>query len=434
MSDHRRGELPGSSVKVLAVASVVTVVAAHLGARNVAWFMDINSFWLREGLALGLAATLALAWLPRWRMSRALRVAVVLPAVQIIAIAIGWAIWRGLASANPYIPIAKEAPLLRELPLVWVVAVAGPLTLALAYAIAWKRRGEWLHAWVMLALVWLLLVGLCAPIVARMSTSWWFVDYSQLRRTLEHWPLVLGIPLAVAVSFTTVAIRRFELVGSRRLQVQGILLLLFTFAVLAGFTSHHSAPQIYANYVHLLLALTLVAAGAITVLGAAIVLRAWRWRHALTGNVIVGTIARGEDADDTVARYEITGWLRGPRLSSRSFELVTSAGTLRVPGNVAIVAELPASSTQLAIGGAIPVLREGSRVALAGFIAPSPDHPFRASLGLIPGLAGITIGRMTEPPAGFAGVALALWRPCIAFLIVVSAVALPGLAAALSLF
>jgi hypothetical protein len=126
----------------------------------------------------------------------------------------------------------------------------------------------------------------------------------------------------------------------------------------------------------------------------------------------------------------IAGWLRGPRLVARPFRVLTRAGTVPVPGDVAVVASPPLLSTRLATGEALAVISEGDRVAVAGFVVPPADHPFRTSAGLIPGSAGIHAGREGEPPGGFTAMALVLWRPCVAYLIVTVAAALPGVAAA----
>lgn len=43
------------------------------------------------------------------------------------------------------------------------------------------------------------------------------------------------------------------------------------------------------------------------------------------------------------------------------------------------------------------------------------------------------VRRLDDGGGGFASIALVAWRPCVAFLMILTAVALPGLAAALGL-
>jgi hypothetical protein len=195
-------------------------------------------------------------------------------------------------------------------------------------------------------------------------------------------------------------------------------------ATAAGAELNAGTSQVYANYAHVLLALAIVTGVALATLGVA----SWRTRHVLAESTIHGTIAC--DGNETIAAFEIAGWLRGPRLAWRPFEVMTPGGPVRVTRDIRVVAALPALSTRLRTGEAVRVLREGDRVALSGFVAPHGDHPFRASHGWVPE-ADAMVAR-EESPAGFAGVALALWRPCVAYLLVVTAVALPALAAALA--
>src|SRR5262249_24501644 len=152
---------------------------------------------------------IALAWLPSWRMASALRVAVVLPAILVAAIVVGWAIWNRLAPGDPSMHISDEAPLARELPLGSVVVLAGVMTIVVARAIAWRRRREWLHAAVMLSLVHLLVAGIATSIAAA-SNGRWSVSPHELHKLLHDWPTVLVTTFVLAAAFTLVAIRSFE--------------------------------------------------------------------------------------------------------------------------------------------------------------------------------------------------------------------------------
>ncbi len=427
----RPGELPRPIAWFVAIAATLTFALADVGAHHFASFFGIGGFWLRDGLALGIAVALAVVWAPRLQTTRALRVAVALPAVQLAAIGAAWIAWRAI---SPHLlGIAKDAPLVSELPLGVAAAGAAVATIALARLIAWKRRGEWLHACVMLSLVHLLLAGLCAPIAAQVCMHIrypWAWDTHELATALRWRPLVLGLSLVLATAFTAIAIHKYEHVHRWRKHLLVALITAIAVATAMRIEPRVGSAQIYANYIHIVLALTIVAVGSLGVLGIATALATRRTRRALACGPLQATV--GRTGDDVVAYWEIAGWLRGPRLVSRPFTALTRAGALPVPGDIGVVASPPPVSTRLAAGEALALIREGDRIALAGFVAPPADHPFRTSAALVPGSAGIHVGRDGEAPAGFTGIALVLWRPCVAYLLVVIAIALPGLAAALA--
>ena len=60
------------------------------------------------------------------------------------------------------------------------------------------------------------------------------------------------------------------------------------------------------------------------------------------------------------------------------------------------------------------------------------DGPFRQTSAPIPGATGITVGRVSDERYGFTHVALDLWRPSIAYLLICVAIAAPALAALFS--
>jgi hypothetical protein len=427
----RPGELPRPITWFVAVAATLTFAVADVGAHHFAGFFGIDGFWLRDGIALGVAVMLVAVWAVPMQTTRALRIAVALPALQLAAIVAAWTAWRVLSPHLAY--AAKDAPLVNELPLGLATAGTAAATIALARLIAWKRRGEWLHACAMLSLVHLLLAGLCAPIAAQVCMHiryQWGWDTHELAKAMHWRPLVLGLPLVLATVFTAIAIHKYEHVHRWRKHLLVVVITGIAVAVAMRAEPRVGSAQVYANYIHVLLALTIVAVGSLGVLGIATALGTRRTRRALARGPLEATVLRS--GDDVVAYWEIAGWLRGPRLVSRPFTALTRAGALRVPGEIGVVASPPPVSTRLAAGDALALIREGDKIALAGFVAPPADHPFRTSAALVPGSAGIHVGRDGEPPAGFTGIALVLWRPCIAYLLVVIAIALPGLAAALS--
>jgi hypothetical protein len=149
----------------------------------------------------------------------------------------------------------------------------------------------------------------------------------------------------------------------------------------------------------------------------------------LARDALAGTIA--DDGAGTVARMQIAGWLRGPDVSARAFEVETANGRIAVPGGIEIVFDPQPTSARLASGHSLPVLQVGDRVTLAGF-AKAQGDVYRGAVGMIPSSAGAWVGPAGVGAAGFTGVALAMWRPCVAFLLVAVAVMLPALAGVLS--
>ena len=94
----------------------------------------------------------------------------------------------------------------------------------------------------------------------------------------------------------------------------------------------------------------------------------------------------------------------------------------------------PQSTTLLRTGESIPTLRPGDRVALAGYVHITSPGPFRSTSAPIPGEGGITVRRVGagDERCGLGNVALELWRPSVAYLVICVACALPGLAGLLS--
>ncbi len=410
----------------LAVASLVTIAVAHEGASYLAQYLDPlgrhSGFWMREGPAIGVAIALGLCWWPRWRLSRGLRVAVLLPVVQVVSVGVAMILWRTYAHRLP--DSAEATPVLPMLPF------------SASRAIADGRRGEWLHAAATLALVQLLLVGLWLPIVANVwcadDTPTWYswddVANAIASPRLIAWVLVP--PTIASTIFATVAIRRYDTVRGWRgpFAIVVAIALITATVVRLHLTLHNSL--LYANFIHLVLALAVVAGGTLLALALSLWVRGRRDRRALLGDPITGVI--GRDGNDPIACLQIAGWLRGPRMTARPFTVITRDGALSVPGGATIVCDPPDVSTRLASGEAVHLLRPGDRVIVTGFVAPPGGDPFRSSTARMPGTNGIFVGREIDAPAGFAGVTLSMWRPGIAFLLVVVAIALPALAGALA--
>jgi hypothetical protein len=141
---------------------------------------------------------------------------------------------------------------------------------------------------------------------------------------------------------------------------------------------------------------------------------------------MVGVVDRA-DAGPVIA-LEIASWLRAPRIIQRPFSIATSAGTIPVSG-AELVAPLPPATTLLARGETLGVIHGGDAVVVAGQ-ARDAGGPFRSSAAPLSGELWIAPADVER--AGFTSMTLAMWRPAVGYLLIVTAVALPGLAALLS--
>jgi hypothetical protein len=426
----RVGRLPAWVTSVLALATAVTVLVVFLGEKDFVHYLGAKRFarwggW-QHGLSAGIAVMLAACWLPPWKLARSLRVALLFPVLYLVAIVAAWGLWCAMRQRWPELLAGDQVA--SRFPLAAVVVIAGSATFAVARLIVRRRRAEWLHATVMLALAHLLVAALWLPIVTHLWCEIWGVG--ETPRTLD-WLLSPGLlalalapPFAVATRFTTLAFRRPP---SQRVDGSSIVVGVAAALLVAMFcrtSAGEWSTLAYTNFVHVILALAIIAAGAL----AALALGVRRRTH--VGVARHGVIVREPDSDEPAASLEIASWLRGPRVVARSFQVLTGDGVLDVLEGAEIRVALPEISTMLPRGHAIEVLRAGDRVSVAGFVAPPGGDPFRRSAALVPGRHGVVVTRIPDESASFAALALALWRPAIAYLVVVTIAALPGLAAA----
>jgi len=141
----RAGALPPWVCWVVATAVTVTLTVAAVGARAL-WEHaghGRSTFAFRNGLALGLALAIAAAFLPPGRTtSRWLRLALLLPLIQLLGMAAAWLAWTVLA---PRLADALHtSPLVALLPLPTVTgALAGAVLVA--GRIAARHRRDRLH-------------------------------------------------------------------------------------------------------------------------------------------------------------------------------------------------------------------------------------------------------------------------------------------------
>ena len=424
LSDWRRpgGYLDRKVCAVVALGVAVTLAVTTTGPR---WFWSaygepsVSKFWIQNGLAMLAGGMLIAALLVRGT-SPALRLALALPLAHVVAIAGAWATWNAV---SPHLTDARDAsPLVSALPLGW--STLGALTLFALAGRAASRRRDWIHGMVVMALASLLAVGLWLPIVAASychGITW--LSWQELGEAHPYRiaALVLVPPLCAAFGFTLLQAR-----------VRWIVAVLLPIAFAAALASRCDTTQLalamYGNFVHVLLALTLATVGAIAAVGLTLLSRARRARRMLH-TARTGTIA----CDGAALVLEIPTYLRGPRLLSQPFAIETPQGPLLVPPGVEILARIPPITTQLRDGEALELARHGDQVVVGGFEDPDPTHPFRGSLAPQPGRHGLVVARAGDTAFGDADVALALWRPCVAYLVIGIAVALPGLISALTM-
>ncbi len=434
---------PGSVagwVRAVVGCTVIVAVALAAVSANAAWRADglatrLDGFWFRNGLAIAIAGAIAAVFLPRARSSRFVRLAALLPAILLAGMIVAWGLWSVIAPRMPY--VGRNLPLLRELPIGAAVAVMAAAA-CLAAAIAGPRRADaWIRTLVVVALVDLLLLGLWLPI----ASAWWgsrddvwHTWRFQLGSSSELVALALGPPLVVATAFAALALHRPVVArGAARL---GKLVLwpVFPAAIMARLGASEDARLVYLNLVPFLAAGAFVAAAALVALVASLWLRAGRARRRLAREraPVVGVIP--DDEDDPrglVACLELEGWLSGPRPLVDAFEVETAAGRIPIPVGAELAASVPAGSSILHPGEAVAVLRRGDRVVVGGLVGPDPDHPFRSSAALVPGPDGVVVRRHDDRSGGLDAIALLAWRPCVAFLMILTAAAIPGLVSAI---
>lgn len=420
------GMIPPWVRLVIALACAATFAAVAIGLTPLGYHpvaLDIAGF--QDVLTFAVTFWMLASYLPPWRMSRALRVAVLLPVAHAIVIGAVWARWRTLAGGA--LDPDTVTSFARELPL-GLVSATGVLALAaIAWLVARRRRSEWAHALAMLALAELLLLGLWLPIASGLGgegeAAWrLFGDLSlELPRRLA---IVIAPPTVGAIGFTALALRAPARLHRLRQQIVLFVGVMFVTAVVSRVDASDLALLRYANLLPLLLAAALVAIAALVVLGATTWWHGWAAQRAFAARSrCAGTIV--DDVDEPVVGLEITSWLRGPRVVQRPFAVVTSAGTLPVRG-AHLIATLPLASTQLRTGECIAVLRPGDAVQVAARTRAGGD-PFRTSSA--PLADEVQIAPAVDERGAFASMALVMWRPCAAYLLIASALVLTALAA-----
>jgi hypothetical protein len=394
------------------------------------WAVGRSRFWYTNGVGLCTIALIALAWLPRFRISQLLRVAVVLPVIHlgaIIAAALIWPILDGDVAAKlahlGWEPHSMGRP---DITLPQPAALAAAFVAIVLVAIAIKRRhGEWAHATVMLALSYLVLLGMWLPVLSRFAVrrhdseyAWrdWFeraLDSSEVAK------LATIPPAIVAIVFVVIAFRCPQLFERLRAKIRIAAWSLFTIAMMLAMSLPDEGWMVYFESSYLVMSAIVFAIASLVLLIAVTSLEPLRARwHGRNLASRPGVIA--DDEQGEVARFEITSWLRGPRLAMRSFAVTTSQGNVPISGAKLLVA-LPESTTTLDIGEHVDVLAPGDRVTIAGRNTAADGHPFRASDATEIAIVS------TAPRYRFSDIVLVVWRPAVAYLAILVAVAAPYL-------
>ncbi|MEO8704782.1 MAG: hypothetical protein ABI867_32295 [Kofleriaceae bacterium] len=405
----------------------ITITLTVFGGRELAKLAhahrDAVELWFRDGLSLLAVVVLAVALAMPSKLSRFARTAVMLPFVHAGVSA---------AAAVVYVTLSKlgswDSPVLAMFPVAMTVVVYSGATLVVGLAVA--RGRERMHAIVMLALANLLALGLWLPIAAQI---WRFHDPRWLERDTPgaSWTLVVFalVPaFACATLFTGFGIRRPEAMRRWRIGIVVAVGLVGLTALALRLFADNLALYFFSNFIHVALVVAMIAVGSLAAFGIAAWLRG-RGHGGPSDDArtwLAGTIVDDGDGD-VVGCIEISSWLRGPRSLLRPFTLATPSGEVIVPRGSRLASQLPLTTTTLRTGESTVVLRTGDRVMVGGFVEEAAgDHPFRGTRAIVPGRSGLVVlPQASEPSAGHA--VLAMWRPCVAYLMIVTAVGLLAL-------
>jgi hypothetical protein len=433
---HPAGTLRPVVRLALVLACIATVMLPFAGAR-VLWMQGGDDCGLQQSLfenglaTLAVLAVVCIAW-PKFSLSRYVRLAVMLPIVHLLLVAVAWPAWLEIApkieTVERWYYLAQKIPL-SSIVIGELVVVAGAARL-----IAGRRRDTtWSHAFVMISLVELLFLGLWLPIVswATCHGSWRVENDPSyaLDHAVRLTTLVIVPPLVAAIGYAFYVIRWPEKARTQRTEQIGALVMLLLVAIGLRADAPPAARVVYANFIHLLLGAQIVATAGPLLLGLGIWLRgkAIRRRLATDAGAITGVVISG-DKEPVVACFEITSWLRPPRPLVRSFSVATPGGEVPIHG-ARLVAPLDPSTTALSVGESYAALRAGDRITISSARSSgSESDPFRKTAAPIVG-ADPVVAPFGVPQLTFSDLALSLWRPAVAYLVILVAVAIPALAA-----
>lgn len=417
---------------VVALAAVLGIVVVGAAAWNL-WRMggwslrhDSHADHFVMLPMFVMAMLLVITWFPDGSVSRFVRLAVALPVIHAAALVV----------ALFYVPsletkIGDRTPMMASMPVELWFGLGLLLFVVLGRLIGGRR--EWAHAFVMLALSFLLLLGLWLPIAAWFPAKLDAYGYWAIatRRELERNPELIAAamlvpPLLIATLYTLCSVRMPRLARAGWLPIAILLSVLFVASSGARVLANNGAFLVHDNFIHLLLASVAIAIVSMVVLAASTWLVGRRTQVGLRAQARDGAIS--DDDSDVVACLQITSWLRGPRLWMRSFVANTSNELLLVPSGATLATELPKISSGMRIGEAVVVLNKRDAITLGGFVEREVgDSPFRAAKMTVPGPSGITVGRREPMSTPIETMLLTAWRPAVAYLLILIAIVVPSL-------
>lgn len=413
---------------VVVVASAITIALAAIGPQLLSDFertrIGDSGFCLKISLVIAVVVALVVIAARSYAVSRLMQLAVALPIVHGVAMVAVWFVLEVLTSSMPR--LEKLVPLLGKLSIPILLVLFGLGAFAVALAVARRRQREMLQAFVTMTLAHVLVLGLWLPIASRMCGDG-KLYWDEISRQVPSYQLVFVLmpPFMTACVATAVVMRWPRVLRIVRWPITALLVVFVVASFITRVTAQPDSIVFYGHFTHALLVAVLVATVALAMLAVA---NAWRQRVVGDGchdGVIV------DDGEPVVGCIHVPSWLRGPRPLLRSFELETASGRIAVPGG-RLHGNLPLLSSALHSGEAVVTLRAGEHVLVTGYLTrDDSDHPFRESAAPVPGPNGLDVVPLADEPSRGTHVALALWRPSVAYLLIVSVISLPSIVLAM---
>jgi hypothetical protein len=423
----------------IVAAAAVTVIVAAIGPRLM-WNLEyegwhwrdhtrepvlpIDAFWYRNAIAIASVVALALvfAWW-RYRASRFIYASIALPMLHAGMMLCAWLVFdRWLA---PVMPNALAYfPKLETLPIAHLLAGFGAASVIAAFVIARRRQREVMRTLVTLTLAHLFAFGVWLPIAAAIGGTR-RLRHDDFDLSTNGTVVILTTAFFIACAVTVFVIRAPQALHRSRSVIAGAIALLVFVAIGLRIDANHQALLFHANFQHVGFVLAFVAAASL--LAFAIV--TWWAARTPAADWRRGTIV--DDGERIVGCVHVPSWLCGPRTMLRGFELETPSGPIPVPSGH-LHARMPLWTSVMRAGEAIVVLRANDHARASGFVEAGGEHPFRGSNALVPGPSGVVVAPASEDTPRATHVALVLWRPSVAYLLILVAVALPSLLAALA--
>lgn len=436
LSRPRAGHLASWTRWLILGAALITIVIALMVPRLM---LDTEGLLapLEAKVALGalvVAGIIAVAMV-RSPVSISARIAVLLPFSHLVLMLVVAVAWVALGAR---LEVARSlVPLVEALPIGAIVGAVGAAILGSALVIARRRRREVLQVAVMISLVQLLALGAWLPYASTLGVDAFDFSHNWVKpeRLFEtfHRPGALALfallpPLVIAILYAAIATRRARWLPGLRV----VLMVVLGFALLTGCAmragANATALTIYLNFMPWLLAVAFVAVTMIALSCGGFLVAAARRRRSISPDERQFTGILTGAASEVIAWVAIRSWLRGPELVVEGFEVETPDGALPVPPGAILAAPLPLATTALRAGEGLALVHGGTPVALGGFDRPADGSPFRRSLAPT-ATGGVVVGPERAPESDrFAQLALAAWRPCVAYLLIFLAAALPALA------